>query len=133
VHAPQKQSGSLVHCTTATGFVHIVHLVHEGSDHMKAHVQEQHSIKYDEYAELSDERMKTFFDGSFATESARRAASVFGRSHEGTALTFYIDKPTLVNVLGDLLFDPGEDEDAAIQTCPVSARIKPKRERFLAP
>jgi hypothetical protein len=29
------------------------------SDHMKVHVQEQHSVKYDEYAELSDEQMKT--------------------------------------------------------------------------
>jgi hypothetical protein len=83
---------------------------------MKALVEWQHSIKY---AELSDEQMKTFFDGSFATESARRAASVFGRCHEDTALTFYIDKPIVVNVLGDLLFDPDDDEDAAT------------RERFL--
>jgi hypothetical protein len=30
---------------------------------MKAHEQEQHSIKYDEYAELSDEQMKTFLTG----------------------------------------------------------------------
>jgi hypothetical protein len=80
---------------------------------MKTHEQEQHSIKYDEYAELSDEQMKTFFDGSFATESARRAASVFGRSHEDTALTFYIDKPIVVKDLGDLWFDPNDDEDAA--------------------
>jgi hypothetical protein len=77
--------------------------------------------------------MKTFFDGSFATESARWAASVFGRSHEDTALTFYIDKPIVVNVLGDLLFDPDDDEDAAARTCPVSARIKHKSELFLAP
>jgi hypothetical protein len=103
------------------------------SDHMKAHVQEQHSIKYDENAELSDEQMKTFFDGSFATESARRAASVFGRSLEDTALTFYIDKPIVVNVLGELLFDPDDDEDAVTQTCPVSARIKLKSELCLAP
>jgi hypothetical protein len=102
------------------------------SDHMKAHVQEQHSIKYDEYAELSDEQM-TFFDGSFATDGARRAASVFGRSHEDTALTFYTDKPIVVNVLGDLLFDPDDDEDAATRTCPVSARIKHTSELFLAP
>jgi hypothetical protein len=73
---------------------------------MKAHVEKQHSNKYDEYAELSDEQMKTFFDGSFATESARRAASVFGRSHEDTALTCYIDTPIVVNVLGDLLLIP---------------------------
>jgi hypothetical protein len=100
---------------------------------MKAHVQEQHSIKYDEYAELSDEQMKIFFNGSFATESARRAAAVFGRSHEDTALTFYIDKPIVVNVLGDILFDPDDDEDAATRTCPVSARIKHKSGLFLAP
>jgi hypothetical protein len=99
------------------------------SDHMKAHVQEQHSIN--EYPVLPDEQMKTFFDGSFATENARRAASVFGRSHEDTALTFYIDKP-IVNVLGDLLFDPDDDEDAATRTCPVSARIMHKSELFLA-
>jgi hypothetical protein len=103
------------------------------SDHMKAHVQEQPYIKYDEYAELSDEQMKTFFDGSFATESARRAGFVFGRSHEDTALTFYVDKPIFVNVLGDLLFDPDDDEDAATRTCPVSARIKHRSELFLAP
>jgi hypothetical protein len=100
---------------------------------MKAHVQEQHSIKYDEYAELSDEQMKTFFDGSFAMESARRAASVFARSDEDTALTFYIDKPIVVNVLGDILFDHDDDKDAATRTCPVSARIKHKSEHFLAP
>jgi hypothetical protein len=103
------------------------------SEHMKAHVQEQHSIKYDEYAELSDERMKTFFDVSFATESSRRAASLFGRSHEDTALTFYIDKPIVVNVLGDLLFNPDDDGDAATRTCPVSARIKHKSELFWQP
>jgi hypothetical protein len=96
-------------------------------------VQEQHSIKYDEYAELSDEQMKSFFDGSFAMECARRAASVFGRSHEGTALTFYVDKPIVVNVLGDLLLDPDDDEDADTRTCPVSARIKHKSEVILAP
>jgi hypothetical protein len=77
--------------------------------------------------------VKTFFDGSFATESARRAASVFGKSHEDTALTFYIDEPIIVNVLGDLLFDPDDDEDAATRTCPVSARIMHKSELFLAP
>jgi hypothetical protein len=100
---------------------------------MKAHVQEQHSIKYDEYPELSDEQMKTFFDGSFATESARRAAFVFGRSNEDTALKFYIEKPIVVNVLGDLLFDPDDDEDAVTRTCPVSARRRHKSELFLAP
>jgi hypothetical protein len=68
---------------------------------------------------MSDEQMKTFFDGSFATESARRAASVCGRSPEDTAPTFYIDKPIVVNVLGYLLFDPDDGEDAAT------------RERFL--
>jgi hypothetical protein len=103
------------------------------SDHMKAHVQEQHSIKYDEYAELSDEQLKTIFDRSFATASARRAAFVFGRSHDDTALTCYIDKPIVVNVLGDLLFDPDDDEDAATRTCPVSTRIKRQSEPFLAP
>jgi hypothetical protein len=90
---------------------------------MKAHVQEQHSIKHDEYAELSDEQLKTIFDRSFATASARRAASIFGRSHDDTALTFYIDKPIVVKILGDLLFDPDDDEDAATRTCPVSTRI----------
>jgi hypothetical protein len=103
------------------------------SDHKKAHVQEQHSIKYDEYAKLSDEQMKTFFRRVICYGERSMGCVHIGRSHEDTVLTFYIEKPIVVNVLGDLLFDPDDNEDAATRTCPVLARIKHKSELFLAP
>jgi len=84
-------------------------------DHMKRHMLEQHQERSKEYLSLSVSQKTSYFDPSTAG-ATRKEDSPKGRFFlppptNDEQLNIWLDKAIVEGIIGNLLFDPDDDED----------------------
>ena len=82
-------------------------------DHMKSHMLAQHPERFKEYSILPLGEKESFFDANknAGSKQAAEATKFFRRPiSSDTSINVWIDKPIVEGIIGDMLFDPDDDD-----------------------
>jgi hypothetical protein len=82
-------------------------------DHMKSHMLAQHPERFEEYNVLPSGEKESFFDASknAGSKQVAEATKFFRRPISSeTSINVWIDKPIVEGIIGDMLFDPDDDD-----------------------
>jgi hypothetical protein len=80
---------------------------------MKSHMLAQHPERFEEYNVLPSGEKESFFDASknAGSKQVAEATKFFRRPISSeTSINVWIDKPIVEGIIGDMLFDPDDDD-----------------------
>ena len=81
-------------------------------DHMMSHMLTQHSERFKEYSALPLLQKESFFDvaGGIGNQEAKAVKFFSKPVANETRINMWIDKSIVEGIIGDLLFDPDDDD-----------------------